>query len=159
MINVKEYRSVFFQDEKSRLPQNHNEKRFFRSYISDVLDIKITERLSNGKLIEVYYHETYILEKVKDFHQTHYAEIPLVLFQTKSKNTIFIETYKNYEFQLLEIFRFDEFRREKESLRFLDDYSLSQYNESIYANEQAEFPIKEKLFYPSLWQIHEEDMD
>ena len=157
MINIKEYRSVFFQKDRFELPKGHQEKRFVRNYSDE--NLNVTESLSNGKIIKIFYHEISNVEEVSSFHKERYSTSPFSLFQTKNSHTFFIEHFKDFKFQSLEIFRFDEFYREKESLLFLQDFSLSQYNESTYVNEQDELPIKEKTFYPNLWKIEEEDMD
>ncbi|WMX16029.1 hypothetical protein [Aureispira sp. CCB-E] len=157
--NYKEYKSIFFQNDVTELSKEHQKKRFVRAYFDASLDTKVTESWSNGKVIKVFYHEINHIKQVHSFHKAHYATLPFSLFQIKNSHTFFVENYKNFEFQSLEIFRFDAFGREIEALLFLKDFSLSQYNESIYENDDDELPVKEKTFYPKLWQIEEEDMD
>jgi hypothetical protein len=157
---TKDYPSFLFQEKIQELPKNHQENIFVRSYFSDEINAKISEDIIKEKIKRVYYHDIHKIELVREFHKKHYSEIVKIgLLQTKSSNTVFLENYKNFEFQSLNIFRVDEYNREKEFLLFLKDYSISQYSEFIYeGDEQDELPVKEKVFYPGLWHMQEDEL-
>lgn len=156
---MKEYKWIFFQEEEDRLPPNHEERWFVRSYFNKELNIKIAKSISNGKLKAVYYYNVTDIKTIVAYHKENYTIDKVGLLLEKENNVFFLEIYKSFEFLSLNIVRFDDDKREKDSLLFDSNYCLTQYNESIYANNEDKLPIKEKLFYPSVWKIHEEDMD
>lgn len=158
-MNIKEYEFVFFQRKEDVLPTNHQKDFFVKSFINEALNLRLSERICAGALTEVYYHECKDIKQVQQFHKDNYETKKLTLLQKKSAGTFFLESYNPFELESFQILKFNASQQETESLFFDKNYTLSQYNESLYANEQDELPIKEKLFYPSIWKIEEEDMD
>jgi hypothetical protein len=158
-MKIQEYKWIFFQDEEDRLPPNHKEKWFVRSYFNKGLNIKISESIYGDKLKAVYYYNVTDIKTIRAYHKENYTINKVGLLLNKGNNVFFLKIYQSFEFLSLNITRFDKDKREKDSLLFNQNYRLTQYNESIYENDKDELPIKEKLFYPSVWKIHEEDMD
>ncbi len=156
---MKEYEFPFFQKKEDVLPVGHQKDFFVRKFFNEALNLSLSERVCAGVVTEVYYHECKDIKKVRDFHEENYKIQKLVLLQEKSTGVFFLESYVSFELESFQILKFNRTQQEVVSLLFDKNYQLSQYNESIYENDDDELPIKEKLFYPNIWKIHEEDMD
>jgi hypothetical protein len=126
----------------------------YKVSFNEKLNCFIGERTLKNTIDRVYYYNTH-LENVAEYHSVNYEDKDIFIVKKMSDFVFLLLSYDKLEFTGSQLFEFNqEFKETKNSI-YNRNYELQQYSETFYENGVE---IEEKVFIPSIWKIHSEQL-
>jgi hypothetical protein len=155
-MKKKYFDAWFFVDDKFAINKEDAEmlEMYFEFEYNSILDLYIGRRCFRGVLQEAYYYGGNI-DKIKEYHNENLPSLLSIrIVERLAKYAVKLSGYEKYSLTGIEIYNFNEKYKETKKCVFNEQHELQQYTETFY-DEKGEIRA-EKVFFPSIWKIHEE---
>lgn len=156
-MKYKYYKTWYFLNKKSEVSEEQlsSLKFYYRFYYEPEINCEIGERYLNGGYDHVFYTGKDI-EKITAYHAGVFGDNKeFRIIETMAAYTIMLKGYIEGSFTGAEMYNFNEKFLETRLSVFNADYELQQLTDTFY--DKNDRVVQEKVFIPSIWQIHTED--
>ncbi|MGZ4099707.1 MAG: hypothetical protein ACXVNM_12550 [Bacteroidia bacterium] len=149
------YKSYILNDKfKVNINELPNLKCYYEVFSEPQINVRVAKRHLGSIVDWVFYYTTGFSKELWDYHSSKFQHAKLAIIENVSINSFFVKEYDGEKLSRIWLYNTDEELKIINETMFSSDFKLSEYRENFY-NEIGDL-VKEKIFMPTVWRIHEE---